>query len=122
MRRRLPRDRSLLELFAAPLVLAAYAILAFGVFRLGCAPAFEDVDFFGVPVTVFLLGALTLAALVLILFAGLHLPRVLRRAETTVGQTPARRTALILLGATLVVASFLLAGAWGMLLLNTSCP
>jgi hypothetical protein len=123
MPRRLPlRDRSLLELFAAPLVLIAYAILAFGVFRLGCAPAFADVDFFGVGVTVFLLGALTVAALVLILFAGLHLPSVFHRADATGGQTPRRRTALVLISVALVLVSFLLAGAWGFTLLGAPCP
>lgn len=111
-----------LPLLAAPLVFAAQALLAFGVFRLGCTPALEDVDFFGVPVTAFLLAALTAAALVLIVFAGLQLPRSLGRAAAAGGQAPARRTVAIVLGLALVVASFVLAGAWGVALLETPCP
>lgn len=122
MLRRLPRDRSLLGLFAAPLVLAVHAVLAFAVFRLGCTPAFEDVDFFGVPVSVFLLAALTVAALVLILFAGLHLPRAIRQADAATRRTPGRRTVLILVSVALVIVSFLLAGAWGAALLGAPCP
>lgn len=114
------RHRALLALLAAPLVLVAQALLAFAVFRLGCLPAFEDVDFFGVPVTVFLLAALTLAALVLIVFAGLHLPRALARADA--GQTPGGRAGWLVLGLLLAIVSFLLAGAWGYALLVTPCP
>lgn len=117
--RSLFRDRALLALLAAPMVLAVQAVVGFAVFRLGCTPAFEDVDFFGVPVTAFLLGALTVAALVLIVFAALHLPRALAQAPE---RPPGRRLALMLLGVLLAVASFLVAGAWGIVLLEAACP
>lgn len=115
------RDRVLTALAAAPLVAAVYALVAYSIFRLGCTPPFVDVDFFGVPVTVFLLAALTLAALVLIAFAGLHLPRALK-ALAHPAPSPGRRAAWLLLGGLLAAAAFLLAGALGLALLNTPCP
>lgn len=62
----------------APAVFLAYAVLAYAVVATGCAPAFVDVEFFGVKVSLFLLLALTSAALILIIFACLSSLRVLR--------------------------------------------
>ncbi|MBI3897089.1 MAG: hypothetical protein HY308_02200 [Gammaproteobacteria bacterium] len=65
---------------SAPAVAAIYWLITFLVELVGCMPAFADVDFFGVRVTVFLLIALTFAALILIIFAALQAVRVFRVA------------------------------------------
>jgi len=62
----------------APAIAVVYAGIAYGFVTIGCIPAFSDVDFFGVRVTLFLLAALTVAALILIVLACLHAMRVLR--------------------------------------------
>lgn len=62
----------------APALALGYALIAYGVITTGCTPPFADVDFFGVNVTVFLLLALTVAALILIVFAAMNAIRVLR--------------------------------------------
>src|SRR5256885_17178529 len=51
---------------SAPAIALVYAAVAYTFVTLGCMPLFSDVDFFGVRVTMFLLAALTGAALVLI--------------------------------------------------------
>jgi hypothetical protein len=63
---------------SAPAIALVYAAVAYTFVTLGCMPLFSDVDFFGVRVTMFLLAALTGAALVLIVLACLNSLRVLR--------------------------------------------
>lgn len=85
-------------------------------------PPFSDVDFFGVPVTVFLLLALTVAALILIVFAGMNALRVLRvlRRRHRGGESLARRG----LGAAAVLLALIAFAitAWlGLLFFHTPC-
>jgi hypothetical protein len=63
---------------SAPAIAVGYAAIAYTLVSMGCMPLFSDVDFFGVRVTMFLLAALSGAALVLIVLACLNSLRVLR--------------------------------------------
>jgi len=74
----LTRGNQLRAALNAPVVAVAYAVIALLVTMTGCLPPFIYADFFGVPVTFFLLLALTGAALILIVFAGLHAWRTYR--------------------------------------------
>lgn len=106
----------------APAVAVAYAAIALIVTRIGCTPPFADVDFFGVPVTVFLLLALTLAALTLIVFAGLHAWRtfrVLRRRRS--GVDFFARRGLSAGGVALALAAFAATVWLGIYLLRAPC-
>ena len=110
-------------LVSAPFVGVAYGVIAYAVTVVGCMPAFEDADFFGVRVTVFLLLALTVAALILILFAGWNVwraCRALQRRRRSHGFDA--RFGWGALGAAMVVAAF--AGtAWaGVSFLLAPCP
>lgn len=75
---RVKRNYFIWAVLSPPVVGLTYWLLAFSVVTVGCLPSFADTDFFGVPVILFLLAALSLAALVLVLFAGLHAFRALR--------------------------------------------
>ncbi len=106
----------------APAIAVVYAAVAYVLVTIGCIPMFSDVDFFGVRVTLFLLAALTVAALVLIVFAGLHSLRVLRaiRRRHRGGDRP---TDFRLRVAAVLIAFAAFAGtAWmGWIFLSTPC-
>ncbi len=102
----------------APAVAVGYAAIALLVVRTGCTPPFLDTEVFGVPVTFFLLLALTVTALILILFAGLHAWRTLRVLQRR--QRGERRAAGVA-GIGLAVAAFLAVAWLGALLLRMPC-
>lgn len=107
---------------SAPAVAVAYAAIAYAVVTTGCMPPFADVDFFGVPVTVFLLLALTVAALILIIFAAMNALRVLRvlRRRHRGGESLTRRG----LGAAAVLLALMafVVTAWlGLLFFHSHC-
>lgn len=107
---------------SAPAVAAAYAAIAYSVVTTGCIPPFSDVDFFGVPVTDFLLLALTVAALILIIFAGMNALRVLRvlRRRHRGGESLTRR-GLGVAAVLLAVTAFAITAWLGVLFFHTSC-
>jgi hypothetical protein len=110
---RAKRNYLLWAILSAPFVGLLYAAIAYAVVRIGCRPSLSDVDFFSVPVTFFLLFALTLAALLLIVFAGLHALRALwSRAQRRERDRFQRRlgSLLILLLAFAVFAATVWAG------------
>lgn len=79
--RRFKLDRPISNAVAAPLVALGFAACAYTIHTVGCLPQFADAEFFGVPVKQFLLAALAVAALTLIVFAGLAAGRQLRVAR-----------------------------------------
>lgn len=107
----------------APAVALGFALIAYVIVRTGCSAPFVDTDFFGVPVTVFLLLALTVTALILIVFAGLNAwraYRVLRRRRRGGDDLSARRR-IGIAAVSLSVAAFM-ATAWlGAVFLMTPC-
>lgn len=106
----------------APAVAIGFAALALLVVRTGCSPPFADADFFGVPVTLFLLLALTATALILIVFAGINAWRtwrVLRRRRRS-GDEVAARVGLV--GVVLAFLAFVVTGWLGVVFLLMPCP
>ncbi|MFL6624135.1 MAG: hypothetical protein ACJ8J7_00905 [Sulfurifustaceae bacterium] len=109
--------------WAAPVIAAGYSVIAYGVVTVGCTPPFEEVDFFGAPVTVFLLLALTVAALILIVLALLQTLRVLRVVqERYTGEASNARRRLAVAAACLAVAAFAAVASLGALLFQMKCP
>lgn len=95
---RIKRNYFIWAVLSPPAVGLTYWIIAFSVVTVGCAPPFADTDFFGVPVILFLLSALSFAALVLVLFAGLHALRALRaRAQRRQRDRMERRIGAVLI-------------------------
>ena len=97
---------------SAPAVAVTYAVIAWLVVRTGCSPPFVDTEVFGVPVTLFLLLALTVAALILIVFAGINAWRawrVLRRRRRTGDEIASRLglASLVLALVTLAVTAWM---------------
>lgn len=116
------RGNQLRIAMSAPAVAVAYAAIALLVTRIGCTPPFADVDFFGAPVTVFLLLALTLAALMLIVFAGVHAWRTFRvpRRRRSGADFNARRG--LSAGAVALALAAFAASIWlGIYLLRAPC-
>lgn len=106
----------------APAVAVGFAVLALLVVRTGCSPPYADTDFFGVPVTLFLLLALTATALILIVFAGINAWRtwrVLRRRRRSSDEAATR---VGFIGVILAVLAFAFASWLGITLLLTPCP
>jgi len=117
----LSRGNQLRAAATAPAVAIGYALIAFAVARVGCQPPFLDTEVFGVPATAFLLLALTVTALILIMFAGLNAWRTLRVVRRRPRAFDAR--ARTVAGVGLVLAAIALAAtAWiGVTLLQTPC-
>jgi hypothetical protein len=88
----------------APAITVGYAVIAYVFVTIGCTPPFSEVDFFGVRVTLFLLTALTVAALILIVFAYLNTLRVLRVLRRRYRESGERRGSLQLGVAAVVLA------------------
>lgn len=107
----------------APAVAFVYAAIAALIVRTGCTPPFLDTEVFGVPVTLFLLLALTVTALILILFAALHAWRTLRvlQRRRRGGDLPVRLR-LGVLGVVLAAAAFALVAWLGAVFLRMPCP
>lgn len=104
---------------SAPAIALAYAAIAYAVVTTGCMPPFSDVDFFGVPVTAFLLLALTVAALILIVLAAMNALRVLRVLRRRHRGRTQRGLGAIAVG--LAVVAFLVTGWLGVLFFTTPC-
>lgn len=79
--RRFKLDRPIANAVGAPLVALGYTACGYAVRSVGCLPQFVDSEVFGLPVVLFLLAALTVAALTLAVFAGLGAVRQLRVAR-----------------------------------------
>lgn len=58
-----------IRVLAAPAVWFVYTVLAAAVVSVGCTPEFAEAEFRGIKVTLFLLGALTLTAVILIVLS-----------------------------------------------------
>jgi hypothetical protein len=106
----------------APAIAVVYAGIAYGFVTIGCIPAFSDVDFFGVRVTLFLLMALTVAALTLIVFACLHSLRVLRAIRRRHRGDDGPMDAGLRMAAVLIASAAFAGTAWlGWILLWAPC-
>ncbi|HEX7045655.1 MAG TPA: hypothetical protein VF203_13695 [Burkholderiales bacterium] len=117
----LSRGNQLRAAAAAPAVAIGYALIALLVTRVGCQPPFVDTEVFGVPATAFLLLALTVSALILIMFAALNAWRTLRVLRRRRRAFDARARAIAVLGIALAALA-LAATAWiGVTLLQTPC-
>lgn len=109
--------------WVAPAIAVGYAVIAYGFVTVGCMPPFADVDFFGVAVTVFLLLALTVAALILIVLALLNALRALRTAhERPLGQALLPRRGWIAAAAVFLAVAAFAGVAWlGVMLFQMPC-
>lgn len=106
----------------APAVALGYAVIALLIVRVGCTPPFLDTDVYGVPVTFFLLLALTVTALILILFAALHAWRTLRVLQRRRrGGDFSTRQKVGVAGVLLAIAAFAAVAWLGLVLLGMPC-
>lgn len=72
---------------SGPMVVVGYALAVFVIRYAGCLPRFVDTDFADIPVTDFLLIAVSAAALFLAIFAGIGGLRLYRQARQARGET-----------------------------------
>lgn len=115
-------DRSTKTALGGPLVGLGYYVIALVVRYIGCLPAYVDADFAGIPVAQFLLLALTLAALVLTVFAalaGLRLYRLSARARSGSARKAGHWG---LAGIALAAATFGVIVAGALPMLRATCP
>lgn len=86
-------DKAMKTAFGGPIVAVAYYVVAFVVRYMSCLPSFSDAEFADIPVTQYLLLALTVAAAILTVFAmlaGWRLYRQSTRARGDTGRTAGR--------------------------------
>lgn len=95
---------------SGPIVAIGYALAVFGIRYIGCLPRFADTDFADIPVTEFLLIAVTAAALFLTVFAAIGGFRQYRQARTTRGEAGQRTRRWGLIGIGSAVLSFVAVG------------
>lgn len=114
-------DRAIKTAVGGPLVGVGYYVITLAVRYIGCLPAYADADFAGIPVAQFLLLALTLAALVLTVFAALAGFRLYRQSARARSGN-ARKAGWGLAGMALAAAAFagIVAGALPMV--RATCP
>lgn len=113
-------DKAVKTAAGGPLVAAGYYAIAFAVRYVSCLPTYSDAEFADIPVAQFLLTALTLAALILTVFAMLGGFRIYRQAVRARGA--ARKTGRWGLAGIALGALALLAIAAGALpLLDVEC-
>lgn len=115
-------DRSTKTALGGPLVGLGYYVIALAVRYIGCLPAYADADFAGIPVAQFLLLALTLAALVLTVFAALAGLRLYRQSARARASSARKAGHWGLAGIALAAVTFagIVAGALPML--RATCP
>ena len=73
-------DKSVKTAVGGPIIAAGYYVIGYAVRYVGCLPTYIDAEFAGIPVAQFLLLALTVAALILCVFAMLAGWRTYRQA------------------------------------------
>lgn len=115
-------DRSIKTAISGPLVGVGYYVIALAVRYIGCLPTYADADFAGIPVAQFLLLALTLAALVLTVFAALAGFRLYRQSARARSSNVRKAGTWGLAGIALAAVAFagIMAGALPML--RATCP
>lgn len=115
-------DRAIKTAVGGPLVGVGYYVVALAVRYIGCLPAYADADFAGIPVAQFLLLALTLAALVLTVFAALAGFRLYRQSARARSSNVRKAGGWGLVGIALAAAAFagIVAGALPMV--RATCP
>jgi len=115
-------DRAIKTAIGGPLVGVGYYVIALAVRYIGCLPAYADADFAGIPVAQFLLLALTLAALVLTVFAALAGFRLYHQSARARSGNVRKAGGWGLAGIALAAAAFagIVAGALPML--RATCP
>ena len=115
-------DRSAKTALGGPLVGLGYYVIALVMRYIGCLPAYVDTDFAGIPVAQFLLLALTLAALVLTVFAALAGLRLYRQSARARGGSAREAGRWGIAGIALAAATFagIVAGALPMM--RATCP
>lgn len=104
----------------APLVTLTHYLVGSLINAVGCLPRFVDADFLDLPVVDFLLAAITLAALTLIVFAGIGCWRMLR-APGGDREARLRRQRWAVAGLVLVPIAFAITASAGSDLLAQSC-
>lgn len=115
-------DKSIKTAVGGPVVAAGYYVIGYAVRYVSCLPTYSDAEFADIPVTQFLLLALTGAALILTVFAmlaGFRLYRQSIRARANPGRQAMRWG---LAGIALGALSFAAIAAGAMPLLGTKCP
>ncbi len=105
---------------SGPLVCFFYFLLAYAIRVLGCTPAFADTDFLGINVTVFLLAAITVAALVLIVFNGVAAARA--RRSTAMSAVASKLPYFHVLILALPMLAFAVTLGGGVMFLRSPCP
>jgi hypothetical protein len=115
-------DRSIKTAVGGPLVGVGYYVIALAVRYIGCLPAYADADFAGIPVAQFLLLALTLAALVLTVFAALAGFRLHRQSARARSSSARKAGRWGLAGIALAAAAFAAIVAGALPMLRATCP
>ena len=98
---------------SGPIAAVGYAFTVFGIRYMGCLPRFMDTDFADVPVTEFLLIAVTAAALFLTVFAGIGGFRQYWQARPTRGEVGRRTRRWGLIGIASALLAFVAVGWLG---------
>ncbi len=114
-------DRSIKTAVGGPLVGIGYYVIALAVRYIGCLPTYADADFAGIPVAQFLLLAVTLAALVLTVFAALAGFRLYRHSAHARSSSVRKAGGWGLAGIALAAAAFAAIVAGALPLLRATC-
>lgn len=115
-------DRSIKTVAGGPIVALAYYLVAIGVRYVGCLPTYVDAEYAGIPVAQFLLYALTLAALMLTVFAMLAGFRIYRQSARARANAASKTARWGLIGIALGAAAFAAIAAGAAPMLVVSCP
>lgn len=115
-------DKSIRAAAGGPIVAAAYYVIGYAVRYMSCLPSYSDAEFADIPVAQFLLLALTVAALILTVFAMLAGFRLYRQSMRARADSARKAAGWGLAGIALGVLAFAAIGAGAMPLLTAQCP